>query len=420
MKQVSEIAVKPVETDEELRLANDLMAKIHFADFFEALSWLDTSGAGYPNFLREHTRIAIRHGEIAGALRLNTETIRIGEARLKTGGLGWVSTAPRHRHHGVARLLIADTLRYMKRQGYHASMLFGIPNFYHRFGFTTTLAEYAIIVNCAEAATTSVRDFKLRQGKPGDLSAIQRIHNGNDGDVACSLLRSTAHMTNKWDRWSKGLKVLTTEHGKVVAYLNAQGGQDELVVSELGVLEGAGQGTDRAPSMNEDVCGAVLTACAEAAVAESVGRIRYQVPPPHPFARFLLKFASVHEMRVVRDRGGMMTFVDVGEALESMIHEWESLLARSAVRDDRAELTFVVNNAPYRIRANCGAMDVANVPGKNKVGLTAAELMHLVTGYRLAQDVLAARRRIVTPEARALIGVLFPKRAPYVWHFDRF
>ena len=115
-----------------------------------------------------------------------------------------------------------------------------------------------------------------------------------------------------------------------------------------------------------------------------------------------------------------MTFVDVGEALESMIPEWESLLARSAARDDRAELTFVVNNAPYRIRANCGAMDVANVPGKNKVGLTAAELMHLVTGYRLAQDVLAARRRIVTPEARALIGVLFPKRAPYVWHFDRF
>ena len=85
----TENGVRAVATNEELRLANDLMAKSQSADYFSALRWLETSGAGYPGYVREHTRIALRGGEIAGALRLNTETIRLGEARLKTGGIGW-------------------------------------------------------------------------------------------------------------------------------------------------------------------------------------------------------------------------------------------------------------------------------------------------------------------------------------------
>jgi hypothetical protein len=46
--------------------------------------------------------------------------------------------------------------------------------------------------------------------------------------------------------------------------------------------------------------------------------------------------------------------------------------------------------------------------------------MHLVTGYRFLDDVLAQRRRILSPEARLLLAALFPKRTPYVWLLDRF
>lgn len=82
---------------------------------------------------------------VLGALHLTTDTIRIGEARLKMGGLGWVATSARHRKRGIGRKLIEDALAYMREHGYHVSMLFGIPNFYHRFGDASALIDYTIL-----------------------------------------------------------------------------------------------------------------------------------------------------------------------------------------------------------------------------------------------------------------------------------
>ena len=400
-----DLSVRAVETDEELRLANDLMAKVH-GDYFTNLHWLETCGAGYPLFRRAHTRIALWRNELAGSLRINTETIRLGEARLKMGGLCWVTTTPRHRRKGICRALMVDTLKYLRDHNYHVGMLFGIPNFYHQFGFETTLADYVIVVDAVEAPRTFASELRLREAKPGDIGAVQKIHAANDTDVACSLLRTCAHITNKWDR-CKGMRVLTTEQGKVVAYFVAHRKDDHLCVEEVGIA-------------GPDVAGEVLATCVRIAGEETVARIRFLTPPPHPFARFLLLCESVHEMRIVRDRGGMMAFIDVGESLESLIPEWESLLAKSAARDYRTEVTLLVDKEPFRVRANRGAVDVAQVSGCNKTSVSGAELMHLITGYRHVEDILNAQRRIVAPEARALLAVLFPKRSPYVWTFDRF
>lgn len=401
-----ELTVRAVETEEELRLANDLMAKQHATDYFAALHWLESCGAGYPGFRPEHTRIALWKGELAGALRVNTETVRLGEARLKMGGLGWVTTAPRHRHKGVCRTLMHNTLEYMRSNNYHVSMLFGIPNFYHRFGFTTTLADYAIVMETIETLSLGQATARVREAKPGDIGAVQRLHAACDADVACSLLRSSAHLTNKWDR-CKDLRVITNEQGKVTAYFMAHREENALRIDEVGLC---------GPDASQDL----LAACARFAADEAVGQLRFLIPPPHPFARFLLGFKSTHEMRLVRDSGGMMAAVNVGETLESMIPEWEGLLAGTALHDARTETTLLVDRVPYRIRANRGAIDVAQTPGTNKVSLTGPDLMHLLTGYLHTDDVLNARRRMLTNEARAFLNSLFPKRTPYVWMFDRF
>lgn len=407
MTHIPDIVVKAVETDEELHLANDLMAKAHWADYFAALHWIETCGAGYPGFLREHTRIALWKNELAGALRLTTDTVRLGEARLKTGGLSWVTTADRHRNKGVCRALIQDTFHYLRAHNYHAAMLFGIPNFYHRFGFATTLFDYAITLELEDALTASQATLRIREAKPGDIPAVQRIHAANDSETACSLLRSSAHFTNKWDHRCKGMRVATDERGKVLAYFIARKTADKLTVDEVGVAEPA-------------LCEAVLAACTHAANEEAVGRIQFLAPPPHVFARFLLQYKSTHQMNVVRDSGGMMAFVNLGEALESLIPEWESLLAKSALHDHHIELTLVVDSAHYRVRAHRGAIDIAPHTGANKLSLSAEDLVHLVTGYLYPEDVLGKRRRMLTAESRELFNTLFPKRDPYVWSFDRF
>ena len=67
-----------------------------------------------------------------------------------------------------------------------------------------------------------------------------------------------------------------------------------------------------------------------------------------------------------------------------------------------------------------GAIDIAPVSGKNKVSVSEAELMHLVTGYRHADDIFSMKRRMVEPTARGLFQALFPKRTAFVWPVDRF
>src|SRR5690554_1179129 len=177
---VAEYIFRGVQNKDEQHWANDLMAKVHSRDFFESQRWIDSFGMGYPGFEMEHTRIAVARQEIVAALRLTTDTIRIGEARLRMGGFGYVTTAGAYRHQGISRELIRDTLHYMHANNYHASMLFGIPNFYHKFGFATSLAEYATYIDTAEAGAVDQPEYTLRQGKPGDIRAIQKMHDAND------------------------------------------------------------------------------------------------------------------------------------------------------------------------------------------------------------------------------------------------
>lgn len=397
--------VKSIESDDELHLANELMAGQHAAETPALRHWLLDVSHRYPGFRREHTRAIFANHEAASALRITTDTILLGEARLKMGGIGWVTTSERHRRKGLCRRLMADAIEYLRHNNYHVSMLFGIPGFYHRFGYTTSLAEYVVRIATVDALTFH-SPLKLREAKPGEIPALQKLHSANNTDIACSILRTTGHYRNRWDLWQKWY-VLTDDQGKVEAYFIAGEEGDHLRVDDVAVAD-------------PGLCAGVMAATGELASDASLGHIRYYVPPRHFLARYLLQFRSFHEMHVDRDAGGMLSFVDIGETLESLIPEWENLLSRHLARELRTEFTVVIKDTQFRVRANRGAIDVAAMPGKSKISLSQADLMHLVTGYRYLDDILAESRSIMSSEARLLMSAIFPKRTPFVWRFDRF
>lgn len=402
------IEIRAVADQEELRLVNDMMAKVHRPNYYLSYRWLEGSGAAYPGFRFEHTRVARWRGELAGALRITSDTVQLGEARLRMGGYGYVTTHPDHRHKGVASALMHATAAYLREHGYHVAMLFGIPDYYGRFGFATTLVEYAILLDTPEAGGPAPASCRLRDAKPGDIAALRKMHAANDAATACSLVRTAAHFTNKWERW-KDLRVLTNRQGRLMGYYLVQEAEGCLDVIEAGVEES-----------EPEACAALLHACAAAATAKYLPRIRFALPPAHPFAAYLLQFRSTHESKVQRDAGGMMAIVNLGETLESMIPEWEHCLRRSAFHDARAEITLVIDRAPWRVRARRGAIDVAPQSGANKLSLGQIEFLQLLTGYRYLDEVLARQRRILGAEARQFLAALFPKRSPYVWQMDRF
>lgn len=403
---MSSIVIKGVESNEEFELANDLMARTHYRDYRYGMHWLRSTGSGYPDYRREHTRVMFVAGEMTAALRIFTYTLRIGEARLKMGGLGCVTTAAPHRNKGYAARLMNDAMAYMQGHGYHVSILFGIADFYHRWGFASVIPEYASMVSLREAEQNSEFSGKHRDIKPGDVSALQRIHNRNDGETACSLIRIAAHFNRYWDRWKKA-RVILDKNGKVVAYFVGTACDGDYCVSEIGVEDYRWRP-------------ALLNACVARAKTEYASRLRFQAPPTHPFIQYLMQFRSDHEMHLSRNSDGMMAIVNMEETLECMIPEWESLLMQSAAASVNAEVTLVVDRAPYRIRAHKGAIDTAPVLGANKISLTSVEMAQLLAGYRHVEESLASKRRVINAAGRLLLNTLFVKRTPYVWQQDRF
>ena len=317
---MKELVIRGVITEEELSRAHELMGKAFTDDYYESLEWLNTVGTGYPGYRQEHTRVALWGDEIAATLRLTTDTIRIGEARLKMGGIGWVATENAFRHKGIMVKLIQNTFQYMYRNNYHVSMLFGIPGFYQQFGYVSALAEFSTSMPVSEEAYVPHGPYKLRLAKPGDIAAIQKIHTAQDGNTACSLIRSVAHMRNGWRDW-KGMQVLTNPAGKVTGYFLAKKKKDHLSIREAAALDWVG-------------CGNILHACLQQSEKACLPRLRFMVPPSHPLIQRIMQYHSTHEMRLEQNENGMMALVSLQETLESMIPEWEHRLRSSALASE--------------------------------------------------------------------------------------
>ena len=410
-RKYPDFTIKGAASSDEVRSANDLMAKGH-GEYARVLRWLETCGAVYPGYCPEHTRIALWKGEVIGALRISSEVIRLGEARLRTGGIDWMTTAAPYRGRGVCRALMMDVLDYLRRQNHHVAMLFGNPRLFQRFGFTTTLSTYSITIDAGDVLTVHRAPHRLRQAKPGDIPALQRIHNANDEGVACSLIRTCAHITNKWER-CKTVHVLASVQGKILGYLDMQREGDELIVYEAGVGD-------------LHHYARILSECGRLATEDLISQIRFLIPPAHPLTRFLLSYQSAQQTCGDEiyapgcGRDGLMAFVNLEETLENLIPEWEELLSRSALRNARVETSLRIDNTSVLIRANRGSIGILSTPGRGRIAIGAMDFLHMLTGYRSADDILSAPRRLLLPEERLLLDTLFPRRDPYVWPFDRF
>ena len=406
-RALKDVIVRAVENDEELRQANELMARAHGQNPAESFAWLTSFGVGYPGFRREHTRVALFGSQVVAALRLTTDTIRIGEARLKMGGVGWVTTDGAWSRKGIVSRVMTDTLRCMQEQRYHVSMTFGISEFYRRWGFAAALSEHITTVDLTTFPLNGQgQPFKVRPAKPGDIQAMQKIHASNDLDTACSLIRTQAHLANKWKQW-EAVRVLTDARGKLAAYFR-------------GARSNAGYFVDEVGAADHDACMGVLHVIARLAREAGTEQLVFAAPPNHPLIRYVSRHIPRDDTAPTGNGNGMMAFVNLGEALESMIPEWESRLLQTSLAHSHAEVSLLVGRSAWRVRAHHGAVDVSPGSGGNKVVLSAQELVQLTAGCRELQEVLAAKRRIINAEGVALLHSMFPTRVPYVWMQDRF
>lgn len=398
--------VRAIQNDEERRQALVLIARAHRPDRPQESHWLRVHALTSPRYHPSHIRVAIRNNRVIGALRITSDTLRVGESRLKVGGVSWISVMPRYRNHGVGQALIEEAIYYLKEHGFHAALCFVQSNLYQRSGFTTAFEERFIQIPVSpEPKESDAMAYRCRTVKPGDLANIYWIHTHSYRSISCSLLRERAHLSNKWELIRRA-QVITDSHGLVQAYFLPSSHGTNLCIQEAGA---------RDPKFFPFL----LAHCNRYARDKLLHQVNYRLPEEHPLNRFLMSRSEGLPGPVLHESVGSLRILDVDETLESMVPEWESRLEKSLLRELDEEVTLFVDKMPYRIRTHYGVIDIARQSGRNKFSLDHATFTRLITGIVRMSDIFETSPRLISPEGKAMLETIFPSRYPTLNYLDR-
>src|SRR5215217_7746119 len=136
------------------------------------------------------------HGRQISRVVIVPMVMRIGAAVVRMDGIGGVSTEEEFRNRGYSRRVMETAVQQMRRQGDAAlSTLFGIEDFYQKFGYETTGPEYTVVVPLADAGapTRSLpRGWRFRPLTVDDMPAVMRLYHANTRRATGALVRHDA------------------------------------------------------------------------------------------------------------------------------------------------------------------------------------------------------------------------------------
>jgi len=338
-------------------------------------------------------------------------TMRIGTAEVRMAGIGGVHTEREHRMKGYMRALFEDTVTYMADEGYDVSMLFGIANFYNKFGYATCVAQHRFTIKTrdAEAARVWAQSLKVRPIESRDMPAIVELYNANNASRTCTMVRSTEGFTKfeKGTYWGVRAETALWEDvdGTLLGYAVWDKDRTAVKVAEIGAGDDA-------------LFPTILTALARQAVEKRCEEITVFAPPDDPFAEYAQRFGTEWTIRNPRYSDGMLRIMNQRPLFEKLAPE----LAR--------RLSGFEGAVPIAIQTDLGAITLTpesgdvtlqdGVAAEAQLALSQDKLMQLILGYRSVRDLLNTPDVTVTGDAVPMLQALFPRDTAFMWKPDHF
>lgn len=361
-------------------------------------------------------------GEAVSGLGVVKKRMRIGSAVVRMGGIAGVWTAKQHRLKGYASRGMWASVALMEEQGYEMSLLFGIPDFYHRFGYAVVLPDPLLHVKTGDLLRASLR-HPIRPARRADGPQIARLYN------RCNALRTgTTLRPREWAFFerSPGFK----KPGRAIFALDGKGRMAGYALySTLGKdgqdLLGALKGTERF-RVSEI---AARDGSAFETLAAAVGRqarrakaeeVDFYLPPDDPFGEFCARLGCRWSINYPRNRSSMGRIVRLVPLMEALLPEltrrirttrppWKGVLR---VQTDIGTVNLDLNGQSVRLASPAQRGVVVRIP---QIPLT-----QLIMGYRSVSDVALDPGVTIPARALPVLSALFPKGHPYMWWSDRF
>lgn len=378
--------------------------------YFEFLRYCRQTYFGAATYDWPASRIAVQDGRIISHVGVWDYQMRVGRARLRTGGIGLVLTHPEHRKKGLAAQVMTAVMASMRQGGYDYSVLFGIRNYYHRFGFTQawpdTRVHVALEALPEEPLRPALRKVSLTRAlaNPGP---VMNIYNRESARRTGSAQRPIYRRTCKF--WSKIECRTLMEGGKITGYVVTKKNGENLEVFEVGGLQrGCG-------------AGAIWAALRRIARQQQCLRVvLVNLSYDHPLVRLARAGDCRVEMSHARSGAAMAAVVNLRSCLEKMAPELTERLRRSPLRDFDGALVVAGQGESVRLAIHGGSVQLAEGGRGGNVIQAGPNAARLIIGSE--SPAVLAEQGMVRFKNRAanLAEALFPAQWPMLSTLDHF
>ncbi len=332
---------------------------------------------------------------------------QVGTQCLSVGGIASVGTHDNYRFRGYSRRLLENALRWMRREGFDASMLYGITGFYPRFGYAEAfpIVTHTMAVRDAEQAAHGRRRCHCEEATsahiPGMLALFAACNSGRTGVIR----RDPRHWTSFSKSFNQGFQarvtVLLDARDALLGYYVSNAAMEQQIV-EVGYA-------------SHRVFGELLQAITAQVWAARCEEMHFLLPEDHAFVEYCRPYGLRTQSVYRRDGGAMVRLINIPTTLRKLA----PLLAPRV--SGRGALTIHTNLGAVGL-AWAGGECVVNEPKTKgtRVCLPQWRLAQLVYGYLAADS--PANDNVITGSrnGRAVLTQLFPAHPHYHYMVDHF
>lgn len=340
--------------------------------------------------------------------------MRIGTAKVKIGGILSVRTEEAYRLKGYSTRVMNSALDRMKAERYGISVLLGIKDFYHRFGYAPVMANSNLFVKTKDLLR-SIPAMKISRMRKSDGQKVAQLYNLLNATRTGTIIRP-----KYWSYFEGNFRILRgipkptrillahEKQGSISGYAALAYNEERYVVSEIGGHNAATFQT-LAASLGRS--------------AQSVGAdiVEFRLPFDHSFSNFCSSLGCNWEIEYPRNHGIMARIIDLQTLFNNLKKELTRRVQRSKL-PTQISIVFETDIGSICISIHPSSVHVANEQSQNatRVKIPQMRLIQLIMGYKSAEEITVEPDVSIPHSILPILSILFPKTVAYIWWSDRF
>ncbi len=345
------------------------------------------------------SRIGIMDGRIVTHFGVWGYDMHVGSTLVRVGGIGVVATHADYRKRGLQAKTTKASIEAMRAHGYDISILFGISDFYHKFGYVRAWSDTTHIVSIndlpKEKPTGPVRKLTTRH-----IDEMTKLYNRVNARSTGFALRPTylrKHLPKLAYFWVDG-------RGRMAGYVCLRPHDGNLACTEA-----AG---------NADQTLRVVAAQARRMGYRDVyfRNLRHDSELCRRLRWGNCRVETHHCARA----DAMARVINLTSTLDKMSPELSLRLKDSPLSSWKGELLLSGAGEKAALRINSGNVQVAPAEKAAHAIHARDRIVQLLIGTDDPMDIVKSAAMRLTGNARQLAKILFPNQRPQLPERDRY